>query len=68
MDIAPDMLTAFNDYPDLFKNVITGVESWVYGYDIETKALRLYSRGKVEPNIATQNSKNHVAWTSLRIC
>ena len=37
MDIAQDMLTLFNDNPDLLKNVVTGKESWVYGYDIETK-------------------------------
>ena len=37
MDIAQDMLTTFNDEPDLLKNVTTGDESWVYGYDIETK-------------------------------
>ena len=32
------MLTTFNDDPDLLKKVITGDESWVYGYEIETKA------------------------------
>ena len=32
------MLTAFSDAPDLFKKVITGDESWVYEYAIETKA------------------------------
>ena len=37
MDIAQEMLTTFNDNPDLFKKVITGYESWVYGYEIETK-------------------------------
>ena len=31
------MLTAFNDDADLLKRLITGDESWVYGYDIETK-------------------------------
>ena len=36
MDIAQEMLTTFN--PDLLKKVITGDESWMYGYDIETKA------------------------------
>ena len=30
--------TTFSDDPDLLKKVITGDESWVYGYDIETKA------------------------------
>ena len=38
MDIAQKMLTMSNDDPDLLKNVITGDESWVYGYDNETKA------------------------------
>ena len=38
MDIPQEMLTTFNDDPDLLKKVITGDESWVYAYDIETKA------------------------------
>ena len=38
MDVAQEMLTMFNDNPDLLKKVITGDESWVYGYDIEIKA------------------------------
>ena len=29
MDIAQDMLTTFNEYPDLLKRAITGAESWV---------------------------------------
>ena len=33
-----EMLITFNDEPDLLKKVITGDESWVYGYDNETKA------------------------------
>ena len=37
MDIPQEMLTTFNDDPDLLKTVITGEESLVYGYDIETK-------------------------------
>ena len=38
MDIAQEMLTTFNDDPDLLKKVIAGNESWLYGYDIETNA------------------------------
>ena len=38
MDIAQEMLTTFSNYPDLLTKFITGDESWVYGYDIETKA------------------------------
>ena len=68
MDIAPEMLTKFNNDPDLPKKVITDVESWAYGYDIETKAQRMFSCGKIESNIATQNCKNNIAWTSIRRC
>ena len=32
------MLKTFNDDTDLFKKFITCDESWVYGYDTETKA------------------------------
>ena len=38
MDIAQEMLTIFNDDPDLLKEIITGDESGVHGYDIKTKA------------------------------
>ena len=37
-DLAQEMLATFNDDPDLLKKVITGDKSWVYGYDIKTKA------------------------------
>ena len=38
MTIAQEMLNDVNDDPDLLKKVRTGDESWVYGYDVETKA------------------------------
>ena len=38
MDIAQEMLTMFNDDPDLLKNVITGDKLWLQGYDIEAKS------------------------------
>ena len=38
MDIAQQMLRTFNYDPDLLKKVITGNESWVYGYEIEPRA------------------------------
>ena len=38
MNIAQEMLTTFTDDTDLLKKIITGDESWVHGYDIETKA------------------------------
>ena len=38
MTIAQEILNDVNDDPDLLKRVITGDESWVYGYDVKTKA------------------------------
>lgn len=38
MSISQEMLNDVNDDPDLLKRVITGDETWVYGYDVETKA------------------------------
>ena len=38
MTIAQEMLNDVNDHPDLLKKVITGEESCIYGYDVETKA------------------------------
>ncbi|XP_068620627.1 histone-lysine N-methyltransferase SETMAR-like [Battus philenor] len=38
MNIANEMLESVRDDPNLLQRVITGDESWVYGYDVETKA------------------------------
>ena len=38
IDIAQEMLTTLKDNSDWLRKVITGDESQVYGYDIETKA------------------------------
>ena len=49
MDIAQEMLMTFNKDPDFLKKVITGDESWVYGYDIATKAQLSQWKGPEEP-------------------
>ena len=49
MDIAQEMLSKFNDNPDLLKKVKTDDESWVYGYDIETKAQSSQWKRPEEP-------------------
>ena len=36
--IVQKILTIFTDDPDLLKKVVTGDESCVYGYNIETEA------------------------------
>jgi len=35
--VAQDLLETANNDPDFLKKIITGDESWVYGYDPETK-------------------------------
>jgi hypothetical protein len=37
-EIAQDLLETSNNDPDFLKQVITGDESWVYGYNPETRA------------------------------
>ena len=49
INIAQDMLTTFNDDPDLLKMVITGYDSWVYGYDINIKAQSFQWKHPEEP-------------------
>ncbi|XP_046964592.1 uncharacterized protein LOC124533404 [Vanessa cardui] len=38
ISIAQELLNDVNNDPDLLKRVITGDETWVHGYDVETKA------------------------------
>ncbi|XP_011859020.1 PREDICTED: putative uncharacterized protein FLJ37770 [Vollenhovia emeryi] len=38
INIATELLDSVRDDPNLLQRVITGDESWVYGYDVETKA------------------------------
>ena len=49
MSIAQELLNDVNDDPDLLKRVITGDESWVYSYDIETKVQSSQWKSPGEP-------------------
>ena len=37
VSIAKDLLNDVDDDTELLKRVLTGDETWVYGYDVETK-------------------------------
>jgi hypothetical protein len=37
LEVARDMLECANGDPEFLKTTITGDETWVYGYDPETK-------------------------------
>ena len=47
-------MTTFNDDPDLLKKLIIGNESWVYGYDIETKAQSSQWKRPEKPRSKTE--------------
>ena len=49
VDIAQEMMMMCNDNLDLLKRVIAGDESWVYGYDTETKAQSSQWKRPEEP-------------------
>ena len=38
LDIVQNLLQTTDDYAEYLNTVITGDESWVYGYDLKTKA------------------------------
>ena len=60
MDIAQVMLKMFSNNPDLLQKVITGDESWVYSYGIETKAQSSQWKRPEEPR-----PKKHVKFGQM---
>ena len=51
MDIVQELLTMFNDDQGFLKKFIIGDESWMYGYDIETKAQLSQWKRQEEPRL-----------------
>jgi hypothetical protein len=41
VDVSQELLDRANGDDNILKNIITGVETWVYGYDVETKVQSL---------------------------
>jgi hypothetical protein len=46
VEISQDLLVNANDNENFFKNIITGDETWVYAYDVETKMQSSQWMGK----------------------
>jgi len=49
INIAQELLDSVRDEPNLLQKVITGDESWVYGYDVDTKAQSSQCKLPYEP-------------------
>ena len=66
--VAQDLYETANNDPDFRKKVITGDESWVYGYDPETKAKssQWKSLESPRPKKARRSPSNVVMLTFFR--
>ena len=53
MDIAEEVLTTYNDNPDLFKKIISRD---VYGFDIKTYDIKII----IKQAIKSQDRKKHI--------
>ena len=60
MEVAQESLNEVNDDAELLKRIITGDETWVYGYDVETKSQLSQWRhsGSPRPKKARQVRSN----------
>ena len=47
--VSQELLDRSNTYENFLRNVITGDETWVYGYDVETKVQSSQWVGKSSP-------------------
>lgn len=58
IEIGQEWLVTANDNDNFLKNFITGDETWVYGYDTETKvqSSQWAGKGSPRPKISTQES------------
>ena len=62
VDISQELLANANGNENFLKSVITGVETWVYGYDVEMKmqSSQWIGEGSPQPKKKTQMSRSKV--------
>jgi hypothetical protein len=62
-DASQELLNRANEDDNFLKNIITGDEAWVYGYDVETKAQssQWVSEGSPRPKKARQ------VWSNIKV-
>jgi hypothetical protein len=58
VDVSKDLVDCENGDENFLKNIVPGIETWVYGYDVKTKAqaLQLVSKTSPRPKKSTANS------------
>jgi len=50
VEVSQELLAIANGNENFLKNIITGDETWVYGYDVETKMQSLQGMEKGSPS------------------
>jgi len=63
IEISHELLANANGNENFLKNIITGDETWVYGYDVETRMQSLQWMGKRSP----QPKKAWMSWTKTKV-
>jgi hypothetical protein len=58
--VSQELFDCPNAYKNFLKNVLTGDETWMYGYDIETKdqSLQWVGKSSLRPKKARQSRSN----------
>jgi hypothetical protein len=59
-DVSKEPVERANAYENLLTNIVTGDETWIYGYDVQTKAKssQWVSKTSPTPNKARQVRSN----------
>ena len=58
VEISQELLANANGNENCLKNIITGDETWVYGYDVETKMQSSQWMGKGSPRPKNESVKD----------
>jgi len=58
VEISQELLANANGNENILKNIITGDETWIYGYDVEIKMQLLQWMGKGSPRPKKKNTTN----------
>ena len=58
VEISQELLANANGNENFLKNIVTGDETWVYGYDVETKmqSSQWMGKGSPQPKQSTDES------------
>jgi len=64
-EISQELLVNANGNENFLKNIIAGDETWVSGYDVETKMQSLQRMGKVSPR--PKNKKARLSRSKTKV-